>query len=95
VANRPVLDALIAGRFAAFTAEQLRAMLKQARIAYASVNSVADLSVHSQSRRVTVDTPTGPVSLPAPPAVWRDGQPTSGAVPAIGAQTDAIRAEFG
>jgi hypothetical protein len=45
-------------------------------------------------RRAQIDTPAGPVSIPAPPIV-RDG-PTRelGRVPSIGEHSAAIRAEF-
>ena len=57
------------------------------------INDVAGLSTHPQLRRISVDTPTGPVEMPAPPA--RTGQaPTPGPVPAPGQHSDAIRREF-
>jgi len=35
-------------------------------------------------RRITVDTPNGPVAYPAPGAIWMDVERSYGAVPGIG-----------
>ena len=57
--------------------------LVAADVAFASVNDMDGLSRHPQLRRITVDTPNGPVSYPAPGAVFV-GEPRSyGAVPAL------------
>ena len=40
-----------------------------------------------------VDSPVGPVPALLPPALARDWIPVTGPVPALGADTDAIRAE--
>lgn len=95
IANRPVLDGMIADLFAALDWRVAVERLSAARIAYASLNGVADLSVHSQLRRIEVDTPTGPVSLPASPMRWQDRSVVPGVVPALDADGDLIRAEFG
>lgn len=93
VANRPALDAAVAAVFAGLNRDQAIARLAAAGIAYAAVNEVADLSRHSQLRRQTIDTPGGPVALPALPAIA--GAPeVSRTVPAIGGHSIAIRAEF-
>ena len=44
-------------------------------------------------RRITVGTPSGPVSYPAPPR-HDAGTRRYGAVPAVGEHTDKVRAEF-
>jgi crotonobetainyl-CoA:carnitine CoA-transferase CaiB-like acyl-CoA transferase len=95
VANRPVLDALIGDLFAGMDWRVAVDRLAVARIAYASLNGVADLSDHSQLRRIHVDTPTGPVRLPASPMRWQDREVVPGTVPALDADGDMIRAEFG
>ena len=93
VENRPALDRQITAVFGALDRDALIARLKGARVAYGMINGVEGLSAHPQLRRVTVETPTGPVNLPAPPA--RTGEtPSLGPVPAPGAHTDAIRREF-
>ena len=48
----------------------------EARIAFGSLNSVADLSAHMQLRRLPVPTPSGPVSIPAPPSTTSCTRPS-------------------
>jgi crotonobetainyl-CoA:carnitine CoA-transferase CaiB-like acyl-CoA transferase len=69
--------------------------LFDARIAFGSVNSVADLSQHQQLRRSEVATPSGAVALVAPPVISSAGNPALRPVPALDEQGDAIRREFG
>ena len=95
VANRPELDGEIARIFAGIDAATAVARLGAAGIAFGTVNDVAGLSRHAQLRRVTADTPSGPVLLPARPAVGAGEATARPAVPALGSATAAIRAEFG
>lgn len=94
VANRPALDALIAEIFQTLDHPEAIRRLNQARIAYGSLNQVADLSVHAQLRRITVPTPSGPVEAVAPPIQVRGEAFVPRPVPALGQHTDAIRREF-
>jgi len=94
VAHRPALDVEIGKVFSVLAHEVVVERLASARIAYASVNEVADLSRHPQLRRVEVDTPTGPVSMPAPPVRWSGAVDNPGRVPAVGEHTVKIRSEF-
>lgn len=95
VANRAVLDVLIAQAFAAFPRDTVAQMLEDAGIANGRVNTMEDLARHPQNRFVEVDTPTGPVRLLAPGTVT-DGQvPHFGPVPALDADGDRVRQEFG
>ena len=93
-ANRAELDGLVGRVFAAATPETLIARLQEAGTAWARLNGVDGLSRHSQLRRITVDTPTGPVDLPAPPVRWDGEEPDTRAVPGLGFDDAAIRAEF-
>ena len=93
-AHRDALDSLLATRFAGWTAAELIDRLRGANVAFASMNSVADLSSHPQLRRITVETPTGPVSLPAPPVRWDGEEAIPGPSPSIGAHDRLIRTEF-
>jgi len=95
VANRPELDAVIADIFAQHPASALVARLEQADVAFAAVNSLADLTRHPHLRRIRVDSPTGPVELPAPPAVTTLTDGDYGQVPALDADGSALRAEYG
>ncbi len=94
VANRPELDAIIAREFKAMDHAEATRRLGVARIAYGSLNQVSDLSTHSQLRRVTVPTPTGPVEAVAPPVQVRGETFIPRPVPALGQHSAAIRQEF-
>ena len=94
VANRAALDAVLRPVFADLTRDAMADRLRAARIAYGRVSEMEDLRTHPQNRYVTAETPSGPVCLLAPGAVVDGAVPDSGAVPAPGAHTDAIRAEF-
>ena len=74
---------------------ELVARLDEGRIAYGFVNSVADLVQHPQLRRYEVATPTGAVSVVAPPARSSTPRPEPGLVPALDAHGAALRKEFG
>ena len=52
--------------------------------AFAEVNDLAALSKHPHLRRMTVQTPNGPVTYPAPAALFDGSSRPAGAVPAIG-----------
>jgi crotonobetainyl-CoA:carnitine CoA-transferase CaiB-like acyl-CoA transferase len=93
-ANRPALDQQINGVFAGLPRPALVQRLLDARIAFGSVNSVADLSHHQQLRRSEVATPSGTVALVAPPVISSSGDQALRPVPALGEQGDAIRREF-
>ena len=94
VTNRGEMDALIAACFAGHDAESLGALLLRAGIAFGRFNEVADLAEHDQLRRVSVDSPSGPVEIVAPPARFASSADDFGPVPALGEHSDAIRAEF-
>ncbi len=94
VTNRADLDGIIAASFAELDGSAAIKLLDTANIAYGSVNSVAELSLHSQLRRIGVVAPNGAVQLPAPPAIVAGQQPAIGKVPELGAHSIAIRHEF-
>jgi len=58
--------------------------LDAADIAFAEVNTMADLSVHPHLRRIEVDTPNGKVSYAAPAAIFVGEERRYSPVPAIG-----------
>lgn len=84
VRNRPDTDALVAAAFAGMTRAEAEAALIAADVAFASVNDMAGLSAHPHLRRITVDSPAGPVSFPAPAPVFVGEERAYGPVPAIG-----------
>lgn len=83
VRNRAETDAAVAAAFARRTAAEATAALAAADVAFAAVNDMAGLSTHPQLRRITVDTPGGPVAYPAPAARFADGERSYGPVPAL------------
>jgi crotonobetainyl-CoA:carnitine CoA-transferase CaiB-like acyl-CoA transferase len=94
VGNRAVVDARVASVFAGLSRDVAAARLRAANTAFGFVNDVAGLSVHPALRRVSVQTPNGEVSIVAPPAIVSDRALNLGPVPAIGAHSERIRAEF-
>jgi itaconate CoA-transferase len=83
VAHRDQTDALVAGAFARFDAADAIDRLTRADIALATVNDMQGLSTHPHLRRIEVETPSGPVRLPAPGAVFKGEDRTYGAVPRL------------
>ena len=83
VANRAETDALVARAFAAQDGVAVARALEAADIAFAEVNDMAGLSRHPELRRATVQTPAGPLDLPAPAAVFADAPRALGAVPGL------------
>jgi itaconate CoA-transferase len=96
VANRAVVDARVGQAFAALTRDDAAAKLRAANTAYGFVNDLAALSHHAALRRAPVVLPNGGVAEIVAPAVIRVGETLDlGAVPGIGQDSAAIRAEFG
>lgn len=94
VENRQSLDKAVQAVFSFYQSAPLCEKLLAAKIAFGRVNAVTGLSDHPALRRITIDSPTGPLDLPAPPAKWQGEDVSYGAVPAIGAHSEAIRKEF-
>jgi len=93
--RRAETDGRVAAAFATMDVAPLVEKLTRYDIAFGVINDLNLLARHPHLRRFAVGTPTGPVSMPAPAAI-HDGVPRNyGAVPALGAHTDMIRAEFG
>jgi len=92
--RRPETDGHVAAAFAAMDIAPQVEKLAQYDIAFGVINDLDLLARHPHLRRVTVDTPSGPASVPAPAAI-HDGTPRSyGAVPALGEHTQMIKKEF-
>jgi len=94
VARRAETDRRVAAVFGALDVETLSARLLAADIAYARVSDMADLAAHPHLRRITISSPTGPISYPAPAALRAGEQWHYGAIPALGEHTERVRAEF-
>ncbi len=94
VKRRAETDGRVAAVFRSLDAEALTKKLATADIAFGLVNDPAGLSRHPTLRRITIDTPGGPVSLPAPAAQHQGAERRHGPVPALGEHTERVRAEF-
>ena len=88
VANRAETDALVGEGFARRSAAEAEAALLEADIAFAAVNDMAGLARHPHLRRVAVETPNGPVSLPAPAPIFAEEARRYGPVPALKGRHD-------
>lgn len=94
VANRAEMDGIVADNFAARDIDELAAALDGAEIAYGRVNDVLELAQHPHLALTKVETPNGPVDMPAPAARHVGDDTAYAALPALGAHTAAVRAEF-
>jgi formyl-CoA transferase len=95
VKRRAETDGHVAQAFGALDVDALVEKLAAADIAFGRVNGTTELSVHPHLRRITIGSPTGPLSYPAPAALWAGESRKYGPVPAIGEHSAKIRAEFG
>jgi itaconate CoA-transferase len=94
VKRRAETDGRVARTFAALDADALEQKLAAADIAFARVNGPAELARHPHLRRMTIGTPSGPVSYPAPAEQSAAASRHYGPVPALGEHTERVRAEF-
>jgi itaconate CoA-transferase len=94
VKRRAETDGRVAKIFGALEAETLTQKLAGAHIAFARVNGPAELARHPHLRRITVGTPSGPVSYPGPAERHAAASRRYGPVPALGEHTEKVRREF-
>jgi itaconate CoA-transferase len=94
VKRRAETDGKVAAAFGQLDVKALERKLADADIAFGRVNGPAELAQHPHLRRITLGSPNGPLSYPAP-AAQRDGEPRRyGPVPAVGEHSAKVRAEF-
>ncbi len=99
VANRPALEALVAGAFARLTPERAEDLLERAGIGYAEMRTVDELARHPQlaarGRWSRAASENGVIPLLIPPITWDDEVASElPPVPALGEHNEALRAEF-
>jgi formyl-CoA transferase len=94
IRRRAETDGRVQAAFGAMDVAELEQKLAAAEIAYALVNDTAGLARHPHLRRIDVGSPSGPVSMPAPPALHAGETRRYGPVPALGEHTDLVRKEF-
>jgi formyl-CoA transferase len=81
VRNRALTDKTVGDFFASRTRDELLKRLGDADIAFAEVNTMADLTVHPHLRRIEVSTSRGVVAYSAPAAIFVGEPRHYGAVP--------------
>ncbi len=92
VRHRALTDRIVGDAFAAMTRDDLLQRLDAAQIAFAEVNTMDDLSRHLHLRRITVATPAGDVTYPAPAPIVVGAPRHYGRVPAVGEDTTKPKA---
>ena len=99
VAHRDECDAVVAEHTRGFATADLDARLAAAGVPAAQINDMSGLVEHPQlagrDRWREVATPAGPVRGVLPPMTFRDVELPMGAIPELGAHTDAVLAELG
>ncbi|HRJ69893.1 MAG TPA: CaiB/BaiF CoA-transferase family protein [Beijerinckiaceae bacterium] len=85
VNHRAETDGMVARAFADLDLDEAVARLTRADTAFAAVSDMAALARHPHLRRITVDTPNGPVAYPAPAPIFVGETRAYDKVPAIGA----------
>ncbi len=92
------LTAILTERFAGWDGEEVIGRLEAAGIANARLRTMAEFAAHPQlaarDRWRTFGSPAGVLRGLLPPLCWEGREAPMGAVPALGAHTAAIRAEF-
>jgi formyl-CoA transferase len=83
VAHRRETDAEVAAAFAELSLDQALEKIGEAKVAFAAVNDMEGLSRHPHLRRITVETPNGPVSYPAPAPIFAGDPRSYGRVPGL------------
>jgi crotonobetainyl-CoA:carnitine CoA-transferase CaiB-like acyl-CoA transferase len=99
VANRVVLNDLIARQLGQLDVDETVALLDRAKVANARLNSVAQFldhpSLRGRDRWRNVDSPGGPIQALVPPANLSGVPVRMDPIPDIGQHTDAILSELG
>jgi itaconate CoA-transferase len=94
VERRVETDRRVAALSSTMDADLLTQKLSAAEIAFARINTVADLARHPHLRMITVQTPSGPVSYPAPAELHASTSRHYRPVPSLGEHSAKVRAEF-
>lgn len=95
VENRPLVDGTVAEVFAGLTSAEVIDRLTAARTAFGSVNSVQDLIAHPQLRTRRMKVNGHVAEVPALPWITEWDDDAYREMPAVNAQGDALRREFG
>jgi len=94
VANRTNVDAKVASVFGSLKSDEVVRRLLEAGTAFGRVNDLDGLATHPALRRTSVKVPGGAVDLIAPASTFNGQSNALRSVPALGADTDHLHAEF-
>lgn len=94
VANRAYVEGRIEEATRQISQEEFHARLRAGDIAYGAVNGVPEVSTHGALQRITVGTPNGAISYPAPPAIRGEARDDYGPAPGYDEHGSKIRKEF-
>lgn len=89
------IEASIAAVFAGLECEAAIALLSTAGLACGRMSRLEDMVDHPQARHITLQSPTGPIEMMGRGVRFSDGGIAGREVPALGAQTERLWAEFG
>lgn len=95
VANRAYVEARIEETTRTITREEFHSRLRAGDLAYGAVNTIPDVSKHGALRRITVGSPGGDISYPAPAVIRGQARDDYGPAPAYDEHGARVRAEFG
>jgi len=94
VANREALDAEIEPVFASIDCDEAIRRLDEAQIAWGRMSEVRNLPYHTALRKVEVVLPNGKTVTVPKPVVRTEPFTQAPRIPALGGDTDRVRAEF-
>jgi crotonobetainyl-CoA:carnitine CoA-transferase CaiB-like acyl-CoA transferase len=93
--NRQALDEIVQAAVGKHDLAEICKLLDDVRIAYGRLSSMEDLDAHASIAKSTVRTSVGDVEIIASPVTMNGKRATLGPVPDLGANTAALREEFG
>lgn len=95
VSNRQALDEIVQVAIGKHDLAGVCKLLDGVRIAYGRLSTMQGLDVHASVAKSIVQTPMGDIEIIAPPVTTDGKRAVLGAVPELGAHTQALRKEFG
>ena len=95
VANREELNRQIQRKLSELSYNDVLRRLKEQKIAYANLNSMAEFVDHPQLRLTEVETEAGDVEMADRPAIFAGYKTSFGPIPALGEHNEKIKKELG
>lgn len=93
--NRQELDEIVQAAIGKYDLAGICRLLDDVRVAYGRLSSMEGLDRHASVAKSTVKTSVGDVEIIASPVMMNGKRATLGPVPDLGANTGALREEFG